>query len=146
MVMLTNSACNYRIFTIINGIERVIRPRLTDSEFFWEQDKSRTLASRIAKLDSVLFMEGLGSMGDKAKRIEKLSAYIADIIGANTKHSARAGLLSKTDLITDMVGEFADLQGVMGGYYAINDGEDPVVASAISEHYHPRFSGDTLIV
>ena len=129
---------------IVDGNERVIRPRLTDSEFFWEQDKSRTLASRIAKLDSVLFMEGLGSMGDKAKRIEKLSAYIADIIGANTKHSARAGLLSKTDLITDMVGEFADLQGVMGGYYAINDGEDPVVASAISEHYHPRFSGDTL--
>ena len=129
---------------IVDGNERVIRPRLTDSEFFWEQDKSRTLASRIAKLDSVLFMEGLGSMGDKAKRIEKLSAYIADIIGANTKHSARAGLLSKTDLITDMVGEFADLQGVMGGYYALNDGEDPVVASAISEHYHPRFSGDTL--
>ena len=129
---------------IVDGNERVIRPRLTDSEFFWEQDKSRTLASRIAKLDSVLFMEGLGSMSDKAKRIEKLSAYIADIIGANTKHSARAGLLSKTDLITDMVGEFADLQGVMGGYYAINDGEDPVVASAISEHYHPRFSGDTL--
>ncbi len=129
---------------IVDGNERVIRPRLTDSEFFWEQDKSRTLESRIAKLDSVLFMDGLGSMGEKAKRIGTLSTYIADIIGANTKHSARAGLLSKTDLITDMVGEFADLQGVMGGYYALNDGEDPVVASAISEHYHPRFSGDTL--
>ncbi len=129
---------------IVDGNERVIRPRLADSEFFWEQDKSTTLESRISKLDSVLFMDGLGSMGDKVRRIETLSAYIADIIGSNTKHSARAGLLSKTDLMTDMVGEFADLQGVMGGYYALNDGEDPAVASAISEHYHPRFSGDTL--
>ncbi|MBW5290257.1 MAG: Glycyl-tRNA synthetase beta chain [Candidatus Ruthia sp. Asou_11_S2] len=129
---------------IIDGNERVIRPRLADSEFFWEQDKSTTLKSRIPKLDSVLFMDGLGSMGEKARRIKILSGDIADIIGANTKHSKRAGLLSKTDLITDMVGEFADLQGVMGGYYALNDGEDPVVASAISEHYHPRFSGDTL--
>ncbi|BBB22852.1 glycyl-tRNA synthetase beta subunit [Abyssogena phaseoliformis symbiont OG214] len=129
---------------IVDGNERVIRPRLADSEFFWEQDKSTTLESRIPKLDRVLFMDGLGSMGEKARRIETLSGYIADIIGANTKHSARAGLLSKTDLITDMVSEFADLQGVMGGYYALNDGEDPVVASAISEHYHPRFSGDTL--
>ncbi len=129
---------------IIDGNERVIRPRLSDSEFFWEQDKSTTLESKIPKLDSVLFMDGLGSMGEKARRIETLSGYITDIIGANREHSTRAGLLSKTDLITDMVGEFADLQGVMGGYYALNDGEDPVVASAISEHYHPRFSGDTL--
>ena len=129
---------------IVDGNERVIRPRLTDSEFFWEQDKSTTLESRIPKLDSVLFMDGLGSMGEKVRRIETLSGYIADIIGANAKHSARAGLLSKTDLITDMVVEFADLQGVMGRYYALNDGEGTVVASAISEHYHPRFSGDTL--
>jgi len=129
---------------IIDGNERVIRPRLTDSEFFWEQDKANSLTSRLPKLDSVLFMKSLGSMGDKAKRIESLSAYIADVIGANANHSARAGLLAKTDLVTDMVGEFADLQGVMGGYYAINDGEDAAVATAISEHYHPRFAGDTL--
>ncbi len=129
---------------IVDGNERVIRSRLTDSEFFWEQDKSTTLESRISKLDSVLFMEGLGSMGEKARRIEELSTYIASIIGADKIHSGRAGLLSKTDLITDMVDEFADLQGVMGGYYALNDGEDQIVANAISEHYHPRFSGDSI--
>ncbi|RUA06256.1 MAG: glycine--tRNA ligase subunit beta [Gammaproteobacteria bacterium] len=129
---------------IIDGNERVIRPRLTDSEFFWEQDKSATLESRLVKLNSVLFMKSLGSMGDKAKRIKSLAAYIADVIGANKEHAARAGLLAKTDLVTDMVGEFADLQGVMGGYYAKNDNEDSAVASAISEHYHPRFAGDSL--
>mgnify|MGYP002525173943 FL=1 len=129
---------------IIDGNERVIRPRLTDSEFFWEQDKANSLASRLPKLDSVLFMKSLGSMGEKAKRIESLSTYIANVIGANADHSARAGLLAKTDLVSDMVGEFADLQGVMGGYYALNDGEDAAVATAISEHYHPRFAGDTL--
>ncbi len=129
---------------IIDGNERVIRPRLTDSEFFWEQDKANSLASRLPKLDRVLFMKSLGSMGDKAKRIESLSIYIANVIGANADHSARAGLLAKTDLVSDMVGEFADLQGVMGGYYALNDGEDTAVATAISEHYHPRFAGDTL--
>jgi len=129
---------------IIDGNERVIRPRLTDSEFFWEQDKANSLASRLPKLDSVLFMKSLGSMGEKAKRIESLSIYIANVVGANTDHSARAGLLAKTDLVSDMVGEFADLQGVMGGYYALNDGEDAAVATAISEHYHPRFAGDTL--
>ncbi|HCV93100.1 MAG TPA: glycine--tRNA ligase subunit beta [Gammaproteobacteria bacterium] len=129
---------------IIDGNERVIRPRLTDSEFFWEQDKANSLASRLPKLDRVLFMKSLGSMGDKAKRIELLSIYIANVIGANADYSARAGLLAKTDLVSDMVGEFADLQGVMGGYYALNDGEDTAVATAISEHYHPRFAGDTL--
>ncbi len=129
---------------IIKGNERVIAPRLSDAEFFWEQDKFATLESRLAKLDSVLFMDGLGSMSDKARRIESLSTYIANLIGANVEHSARAGLLAKTDLVTDMVGEFADLQGVMGGYYALNDGENIAVATAISEHYHPRFSGDDL--
>ena len=129
---------------IIDGNERVIRPRLTDSEFFWEQDKASSLASRLPKLDSVLFMKSLGSMGEKAKRIESLSTYIANVVGASADHSARAGLLAKTDLVSNMVGEFADLQGVMGGYYALNDGEDAAVATAISEHYHPRFAGDTL--
>ncbi len=129
---------------IIDGNERVIRPRLSDSEFFWEQDKSATLSSRIPKLDNVLFMDKLGSMGDKARRIEVLSGYIADAIGANSKDAKQAGLLCKADLVTDMVGEFADLQGVMGGYYALNDGENTAVATAISEHYHPRFSGDIL--
>jgi Glycyl-tRNA synthetase, beta subunit len=129
---------------IIDGNERVIRPRLSDSEFFWEKDKTESLESRLSKLNDVLFMKLLGSMGDKVKRIESLSSYIAGVIGANVDYSARAGLLSKSDLVSDMVGEFADLQGVMGGYYALNDGEDESVSIAIREHYHPRFSGDSL--
>jgi glycyl-tRNA synthetase beta chain (EC 6.1.1.14) len=129
---------------IIDGNERVIRPRLSDSEFFWEKDKAVSLESRLSKLNDVLFMKSLGSMGDKVKRIESLSSYIADVIGADVDNATRAGLLSKSDLVSDMVGEFADLQGVMGGYYALNDGEDAAVATAISEHYHPRFAGDTL--
>lgn len=132
------------ISVIVDGNERVIRPRLADSEFFWEQDKRQTLASHLEKLDRVLFMKSLGSMGDKAKRIERLSGAIAVMIDANEQDSKRAGLLCKTDLVTEMVGEFADLQGVMGGYYALNDGESAAVATAISEHYHPRFAGDTL--
>jgi glycyl-tRNA synthetase beta chain len=132
------------IAVIIDGNERVIRPRLADSEFFWEQDKRQTLESRLHKLENVLFMKSLGSMGDKAKRIERLSANIAIMIGANEQNSKRAGLLCKTDLVTEMVGEFADLQGVMGGYYALNDDENNSVATAISEHYHPRFAGDCL--
>ncbi len=132
------------ISVIISGNERVIRPRLADSEFFWEQDKSQTLYSRLEKLDRVLFMKSLGSMGDKAKRIEILSGDIAKMIGIDEADAKRAGLLCKTDLVSEMVGEFADLQGVMGGYYAQNDQENPAVSTAISEHYHPRFSGDTL--
>ncbi|WPE18502.1 glycine--tRNA ligase subunit beta [Candidatus Thioglobus autotrophicus] len=129
---------------IVSGNERVIRPRLADSEFFWEQDKSQTLHSRLKKLDRVLFMKSLGSMGDKAKRIEILSGDIAKMIGIDEADAKRAGLLCKTDLVSEMVGEFADLQGVMGGYYAQNDQESSAVSTAISEHYHPRFSGDTL--
>lgn len=129
---------------IISGNERVIRPRLSDSEFFWEQDKANSLESKLPKLDHILFMKSLGSMGDKAKRISNLAGYIADKIGVNKDNCIRAGLLAKVDLVTDMVGEFTDLQGVMGCYYANNDGEDSAVATAIGEHYHPRFSGDTL--
>ena len=132
------------IGVIIDGNERVIRPRLSDSEFFWEQDKAQSLESRLGKLDSVLFMQSLGSMGDKSKRISALAQYIAGEIDANATDSARAGLLCKSDLISDMVGEFADLQGIMGGYYAQNDNESAAVASAISDHYHPRFAGDSL--
>ena len=129
---------------IIDGNQRVIRARLTDSEFFWTQDKAITLAARLQKLDSVLFMRRLGSMGDKVKRIQILAAYVAQQIAANVEHSKRAALLCKSDLLSNMVGEFADLQGIMGGYYAQNDGEPEAVCLAISEHYHPRFSGDTL--
>ena len=129
---------------VIEGNERVIHPRLSDSEFFWNQDKAIRLDQRIDGLDSVLFMKSLGSMAQKAKRIERLSSYIAELVGFDPKESSRAGLLCKSDLLSEMVGEFADLQGIMGGYYALNDGESKAVSIAIKEHYQPRFSGDTL--
>jgi glycyl-tRNA synthetase beta chain len=132
------------IQAIIDGNERVIHPRLADSEFFWNQDKAIKLEDRLADLDSVMFMKSLGSMGQKAKRIEKLSSHISGLVGFDKKMAARAGLLSKSDLLSEMVGEFADLQGVMGGYYALNDGESKKVSVAIREHYQPRFSGDDL--
>jgi glycyl-tRNA synthetase beta chain len=132
------------IQAVIEGNERVIHPRLADSEFFWNQDKAIKLEDRLSDLDSVVFMKSIGSMGQKAKRIEKLSSYISDLVGFDQEMSARAGLLSKTDLLSEMVGEFADLQGIMGGYYALNDGESMEVSVAIREHYQPRFAGDDL--
>ena len=132
------------IQAVIDGNERVIHPRLADSEFFWNQDKAFKLEERLAGLDSVMFMKSLGSMGQKAKRIEKLSSNISDLAGFDKEIAQRAGLLSKTDLLSEMVGEFADLQGIMGGYYALNDGESKEVSVAIREHYQPRFAGDSL--
>ena len=132
------------IQAIIDGNERVIHPRLADSEFFWNQDKAIKLEERLVSLDSVMFMKSLGSMGQKAKRIEKLSSNISDLAGFDKEIAQRAGLLSKTDLLSEMVGEFADLQGIMGGYYALNDGESKEVSVAIREHYQPRFAGDSL--
>ncbi|MDP7553141.1 MAG: glycine--tRNA ligase subunit beta [Candidatus Thioglobus sp.] len=129
---------------IVDGNERVIRPRLADSEFFWNQDRTKRLDQRLVDLESVLFMKSLGSMADKAKRIEKLSSHIASKLNLDSEVCARAGLLSKSDLMTDMVGEFADLQGIMGGHYALHDGEEKKVAFAIRDHYLPRFSGDNL--
>ena len=132
------------IAVIVDGNERVIRPRLADSEFFWNQDRTKRLDQRLVDLESVLFMNTLGSMADKAKRIEKLSSHIASKLNLDSEVCARAGLLSKSDLMTDMVGEFADLQGIMGGHYALHDGEEKKVAFAIRDHYLPRFSGDNL--
>jgi len=129
---------------IVDGNERVIRPRLADAEFFWSQDRAKRLDQRLADLESVLFMKSLGSMADKAKRIEKLSRHIANKLNLDSEACARAGLLSKSDLMTDMVGEFADLQGIMGGHYALHDGEEEKVAFAIRDQYLPRFSGDKL--
>ena len=129
---------------VIEGNERVIHPRLADAEFFWNQDKSVRLDQRFGELENVLFMKSLGSMAEKAKRIESLSKYIANLVGFDADTSARAGSLSKSDLMSEMVGEFADLQGIMGGYYALNDGESKAVSIAIREHYQPRFSGDKL--
>ena len=129
---------------IVDGNERVIRPRLADAEFFWSQDRTKRLDQRLADLESVLFMKSLGSMADKAKRIEKLSSHIASKLNLDSEVCARAGLLSKSDLMTDMVGEFADLQGIMGEHYALYDGEEKKVAFAIRDQYLPRFSGDKL--
>jgi len=129
---------------VIEGNQKVIRPRLADAEFFFNTDKKHSLASRLESLNSILFQKQLGTLAEKAKRIEQVAGFIAQSIGANADHAARAGLLAKTDLMTEMVMEFPDVQGVMGKYYALNDGEDSSVAQAIAEQYMPRQSGDAL--
>lgn len=129
---------------VISGNEKVIRPRLSDARFFFETDKKKSLESRLESLETVLFQKQLGTLADKSRRISQLAEKIASRIGANEQQAARAGLLSKTDLMTEMVMEFPDVQGVMGMHYAKNDGEDDVVASALDEQYMPRFAGDRL--
>lgn len=129
---------------VISGNEKVIRPRLADAEFFFETDKKKTLASRLESLSSVLFQKQLGTLKEKSERISNVAEDIALQINTDTKHAQRAGLLSKTDLMTEMVMEFPDVQGVMGMYYAQNDGEDNEVAIALNEQYLPRFAGDKL--
>jgi glycyl-tRNA synthetase beta chain len=129
---------------VIDGNERVIRPRLADAAFFFETDKKTTLESRNPALEKVVFQADLGSLADKTKRIAALAGTIASQIGANAKQANRAGLLAKADLNTEMVLEFSDLQGLMGHVYALNDGEDKITAAAIEQHYWPKFSGDQL--
>ncbi len=126
------------------GNERVIRPRLADADFFWNQDRKQRLDSRLESLRSVVFQNKLGTLYEKSQRIERLAAEVATEIGSDAKQAARAALLSKCDLMTDMVGEFPELQGVMGRYYATHDGEDNAVAVALDEQYMPRFAGDQL--
>ncbi|MGF1726502.1 glycine--tRNA ligase subunit beta [Photobacterium nomapromontoriensis] len=129
---------------IISGNEKVVRPRLADAEFFFNTDRKRPLVERLSELDNVLFQKQLGSLRDKTDRITALSGYIAQQIGANVEHAERAGLLSKCDLMTSMVFEFTDTQGVMGMHYARHDGEIEDVALALNEQYMPRFAGDEL--
>lgn len=129
---------------IISGNEKVVRPRLADAEFFYNTDRKVTLESRLDSLGNVLFQKQLGTLKEKSERIAQLSGYIAGLIGAETKLATRAGLLCKTDLMTDMVGEFPGIQGVMGMYYAKHDGEHELVANAQNEQYQPRFAGDQL--
>jgi len=127
------------------GNERVVRPRLADAAFFWEQDRKQALSARVGALDSVTFQVKLGSVGDKTRRVRQLAVEIADVIGGGCRSDAdRAAELSKCDLLTTIVGEFPELQGVMGRYYALADGESPEVAEAIREHYLPRGAGDAL--
>ncbi|WP_286240659.1 glycine--tRNA ligase subunit beta [Neptuniibacter halophilus] len=129
---------------VIEGNEKVIRPRLSDAAFFFETDKKSTLESRVEKLKSVVFQKDLGTVYDKAARISSLAGKIANKLGEDQSKAERAGLLAKTDLLTDMVFEFTDLQGLMGYHYALNDGEDKDVALAQNEQYMPRFAGDEL--
>lgn len=129
---------------IVAGNEKVVRPRLTDAEFFFNQDKKSKLETRNERLKNVVFQAQLGSVYEKAERVSKLAGVIASAIGGDKTLGERAGLLSKCDLATEMVGEFPELQGIAGYYYATHDGEDPEVAQALDEQYRPRFAGDAL--
>ncbi|EGT79664.1 glycine--tRNA ligase subunit beta [Haemophilus quentini] len=129
---------------IIDGNEKVVRPRLTDAEFFFKTDLKQKLVDRLPRLETVLFQQQLGTLKDKTDRIEQLAGEIAKQIGADEAKAKRAGLLSKCDLMTNMVFEFTDTQGVMGMHYARHDGEDEEVAVALNEQYMPRFAGDEL--
>jgi len=132
---------------IVGGNERVVRPRLADAKFFFETDKKATLFSRVEKLDRIVYHNKLGSQGERVKRLVALTGQIAKMLGGDASMVAdcqRAALLAKADLVTDMVGEFPELQGIMGRYYALADSENGVVAEAIKDHYHPRGAGDTL--
>ncbi len=127
-----------------HGFERVIRPRLADARFFWDQDRRESLADKRARLDAILFQEKLGSIGDKVRRLETLVETTAPALDAGVDTTTRAARLCKCDLVTEMVGEFPELQGVMGRYYALEDGEPKAVAEAIEGHYRPRHAGDAL--
>ncbi len=129
---------------IIGGNERVVRPRLSDAKFFLEQDKKKKLIDRLPGLASVVYHNKLGSQALRNERVVAIAAAIAESLGADIAQAKRAAQLSKADLLTDMVGEFPELQGIMGTYYARHDGEPENIALAISEHYQPRFAGDAL--
>jgi glycyl-tRNA synthetase beta chain len=127
-----------------NGNERVVAPRLADAAFFWDQDRRKTLDARRESLSQVIFQKELGSLHDKAERVAALTAGMADILDEDRDIALRAAALAKTDLLTQMVGEFPELQGRMGYYYALNDGEVEAVATAIDEQYQPKHSGGVL--
>lgn len=129
---------------VIRGNERVIRPRLADAAFFYNTDLKVTLEARRESLRKIIFQSKLGSVYDKTARVSELAKLLAPFVGADATAAGRAGELCKSDLVSEMVGEFDDLQGVMGRYYALNDGEDPAVANALLEQYLPRFAGDSI--
>ncbi len=131
---------------VIQGNERVVRPRLADAKFFFDQDRKKTLESRIAGLDKVVYHNKLGSQGERAKHVQSIAHSIGGAIGGINlaENASKAALLAKADLVTDMVGEFPELQGIMGRYYAQHEGLDDDVAYAIEDHYKPRFAGDEL--
>jgi len=120
---------------VIGGNERVVRPRLADAKFFFDQDRKKTLESRVPGLAKVVYHNKLGTQGERVERVQKIARWVAEKVGANVEHAERAAYLAKADLLTDMVGEFPELQGIMGGYYARRDGEDESVAQAIADQY-----------
>ncbi len=130
---------------VIGGNERVVRPRLSDAKFFYDQDRKKPLASRVEALDRVVYHNKLGSQGERGEKVQRIAAAIASLLDRRLEADVTlAARLAKTDLLTDMVGEFPELQGVMGRYYALNDGLPVEVADAIEDHYKPRFAGDSL--
>ena len=129
---------------IISGNERVLRARLSDAEFFYKQDQKATLESRLPKLQSVVYHNKIGSQAERVERLQTIAAHIAGYLKADKAAAERAARLAKADLVTEMVGEFPELQGTMGKYYAQLDGEQPEIALAIEQHYQPRFAGDAL--
>lgn len=131
---------------VVGGNERVVRPRLADAKFFFDQDRKKTLASRVDALNKVVYHNKLGSQGERVQRVRAIARGIASQLGDSTlaQQADTAALLAKTDLLTDMVGEFPELQGTMGAYYALNDGLGETIAHAIEDHYKPRFAGDAL--
>src|SRR6204780_5065866 len=128
--------------TIVAGNERVIRARLSDAKFFYDTDLKMKLEDRLPKFDGIVFHEKLGTQGERIKRIERLAAEIAPLVGADVEKTKRAAHLAKADLLTEVVGEFPELQGLMGKYYALAQGEDPSVAAASEEHYKPQGPAD----
>jgi glycyl-tRNA synthetase beta chain len=131
---------------VVGGNERVVRPRLADAKFFFDQDRKKTLESRVGGLDKVVYHNKLGSQGERMERVRKIAYMIAMGVGGEklADTADQAAKLAKTDLLTDMVGEFPELQGIMGGYYARHDGLSTDIADAIEDHYKPRFAGDEL--
>jgi glycyl-tRNA synthetase beta chain len=131
---------------VIAGNQRVVRPRLADAKFFFDQDRKKTLESRLPQLDKVVYHAKLGSLGERVARVRSIARAIGQELGgpALAQQADRAAQLAKADLVTDMVGEFPELQGVMGGYYARHDGESEAIAFAVEDHYKPRFAGDQL--
>ncbi len=127
---------------IVAGNERVVRARLSDAKFFWESDLKVALADRLPKLDSIVFHEKLGTQGERVTRVVALARDLAPLVGADPEKAARAATLAKADLVSEMVGEFPELQGLMGRYYAAAQGEDPAVAAAVEEHYKPQGPSD----
>jgi glycyl-tRNA synthetase beta chain len=143
-LLVSNLVAKDKGKAIINGNERVIRARLTDAAFFWDHDRKTKLADMARKLDGITFHEKLGTQGERVKRIEALARELAPIVGADADEAARAAQLCKADLVSEMVGEFPELQGLMGRYYAREQGEKKDIAHALEEHYMPKGASDNV--